>query len=87
MKAKQARIELLTEIGPHSIGAVIDINPMLAASLINQGKATSVSNEPIEVAETPEESPILDEILEDAPSESLKDEPIEEKPKGKAKKK
>jgi hypothetical protein len=87
MKAKQTRIELLVEIGPHAVGKVIGINPMLAAKLIAQGKAKISLNEPIEEAPIVEENPILEEILEDAQEDDLKDEPIEGKPKPKAKKK
>jgi hypothetical protein len=87
MKAKQTRIELLEPVGPHKIGKVLMINPMIAATLIRQKRAKICLNEPIEEAPIVEENPILEEILEDAQEEYLKDEPIEEKPKPKAKKK
>lgn len=46
MKSKQTRIVLLQPIGPHEVGASIDINPMLAAKLIAQGKAKIDTKEP-----------------------------------------
>lgn len=39
MKAKQTRIELLSELGPFKAGSLINISPMVAANLIRQGKA------------------------------------------------
>lgn len=46
MKSKQTRIVLLQPIGPHEVGASIEINPMLAAKLIAQGKAEIEAEKP-----------------------------------------
>ena len=62
MKSKQTRIVLLQPIGPHEVGTSIDINPMLAAKLIAQGKAQIEAEKPKAKEDTiePPEEPKAD---------------------------
>lgn len=83
MKAKQTRIELLSELGPFKAGSLINISPMVAANLIRQGKAKVSKDEPTE------DEPVVDADLKDAyfPQPPIQDEPTDGQPKSKPRKK